>query len=209
MFFETSIRITLLKKLTGLYSICLATILATPTTYADTEAAASTSWEFGGSVASLSIDSESAGKEGVKDTAFTLQLFADYQYKSKWLTTLGADFVGYSDNEGFTNNTTGGVMSSNASGFLLAGSTGPMWRFGDDKQVITFTQLGMSSMMSSERNISNCSNCDVEEIDIDAGGFIRVGALYNFEHVAIGATIHHYLSGDLDNSIGFTLTTSY
>jgi len=169
------------------------------------------SWEFGGTVGVLNLDSASANREFIDSEAYVFGGFAEYVMES-WLISLGMDFIVYDDNAEFTQRTEDFFgdeedTSSDANGFILFGAVGPKWQFGE---TLLTVQGGYAQMFASERGISNCSDCFSEDIEIDAGAFGRATIRQNAGPVAIGLSYTQFIgSDDIDNKITFSVSTSY
>ena len=206
-------------KLEKLYGIAIAIFAAiySNTLYAQTDSAPPSipgEWEFSVFAGHESLDSEAAWLEYIEDNAWNIGVTADYA-KGRWLTSLGLTFVNYRDDAGFSQRTRDGYgnvsnSDSTASGMVLSFAFGPKWHFGENQNVMVFTQAGLGLMIDSSRGIPNCSNCYEEDIDINSGGFAKVGILRNSASAgAFGISYAQYLSGDMKSTLNFIWSTTY
>ena len=164
-----------------------------------------TFWDLGFDLGSVTLDSAEAEAQGVEDGAGVVAVTANYN-RAQWLISLGLDVVVYEDTESFTvivRDTFGDEFKadSDASGVVLSAAAGPQWYFGSDQQINLFAQAGLAAMVKSEREISQCSDCPSQDIELDAGPFVMAGANYYFNKFGIGLLAHQYLSGDLNSSL--------
>lgn len=179
----------------------------------ETESSVNDGWGYSANLATLSIDSDKAIEEGIEDNVISLGLYADYT-QNNWITSLGMDVVFYDDNNEFSQQVVGDGLfnegdrsteSSDAMGFLLSAASGYQWYFGEENKAALQLQGGFSAMVSSERSISNCSDCRSEDIDIDGGAFVRAKLLGTGESISYGLVLTQYVSGDLGTAIGFQI----
>lgn len=175
-------------------------------------------WDWGGRLAMLSIDEDTARTQGVDDSAYLIGFEGNYR-QSSWVTTLGMDIVVYDDNEEFSQTVVGdglfndgdvSVESSSATGVLLSVATGYEWRFTESNDVSVLVQAGYSQMFASDRSIDNCEDCYSEDIDVDGGLFAAVSLMKSNENFDIGLYFQQYLTGDgLDNGLGLRFSLHY
>ena len=167
------------------------------------------SWEYGGRLSGVSIDEDTAREQGIEDSAYLLGLHADY-VENGWVTSLGLDVIIYDDNEEFTQTVEGtgfyndgdiSVESSDANAAMASVAVGYQWRFGEDQQTALRAQIGYAGVFSSERRITNCSDCFSEDIDVDGGGFISVNVEREMGAVSVGLYAQQFLGGDGVSSI--------
>lgn len=170
-------------------------------------------WSFAGRVYFDQVDSAAAKKEGIKDSMTTLQLAGDYN-SQKWKTSLWLDILMYSDQRpfsqwvegsGWSNNGDISRESSTAGGMTLGVATGPQWVFGANGDNVAYLQGGFNAVIRSTREISSCSNCYSEDINIDGGALVVSGVEHHGENWFVGANLRHHLSGDLKTGFGLTL----
>lgn len=205
-----------MKKLLLSAAIVACAALGAKLAIADEASPAETAgkWEFSLGLASVAIDSEVAQQNAIDDSAIAIGLTADYDY-GKYLATIGFDLIGYDDNAGFRQRTTGGFggdqnSSSDASGMLLSVAGGPKWHVGKEAKTMLYVQGGYALMIGSERSIANCSNCYSEDIEVDGGVFAKAGVLQNVGKVGLGLFVTQFLTGDgIDGSFGLSISTNY
>ncbi len=169
-------------------------------------------WIFNVNVESLSIDEEVAALEGVEPDAFAINIEAEYFFNDNLSTVIGLGYLGYDDNEEFTQLTEdafGDVdnSSSTASALPLVMDVG-YTRFYAGK-VPTYVSLrgGLTHMFASERSIENCSDCSSQDINVDGGMFVQAAAGINLgRSFNLGIFYKNYLSGDLEDAIGLKLS---
>lgn len=170
------------------------------------------SWAFNFGVEQVSFDKEQANSRAamIDDSATGLILEGEYFFSSHYSVTVGMEYLAYDDNNSFTQNTTDGYKSSDASGVPVYGELGYKRFFGPNDRTYVTARAGMSIMLSSERSIANCSNCAEQDIEID-GGFYGMGGLgvrlgHNW---ALGAHYKSYLTGDIENAVGVSVSYGY
>lgn len=171
-------------------------------------------WGFSGHAGTLTINEESARREGIEADAWMIGGHANYDTEYL-LTSLGLEFIGYDDNAGFTQETEDSygnreTSSSSANAFALSAALGPKYQFGPDKDTMIYGQAGALGLFASERSIGNCTDCYSEDIDLKGGLFFKVGFMQNAGPVALGVTYTQYAgSDDLENNINFVISTNY
>lgn len=201
-----------------LENLCRSLFLASITFFSATLLAQTATtpgnWEFSVHAGHESLDSEAAWLEYIEENAWNIGASADY-VKGSWLSSFGLAFVNYRDDKGFTQRTRDGwgnisTSESTASGMVASFAFGPKWHFGENQNVMVFTQAGLGLMFASTRGIPNCSNCAEEDIDIESGTFLKAGILRNSVGAgAFGISYANYLSGDMKSTINFIWSTSY
>lgn len=166
-----------------------------------------TGWSWSGHVDHVSIDSQAAAEQWIKDSATAIGGAAEY-YSSKTENTLvlGGSVLLYRDNAEFAQYVEdywGDVdyNESDATAFMLFAEYGPKYRFGQDNMSFFTVRGGVSGIFASERGISNCRNCYSEDIEIDGGVYGVLGIGQTLGRFDLGVQFQQYLSGDLDNTI--------
>lgn len=166
-----------------------------------------TGWSWSGHVDHVSIDSQAAAEQWIKDSATAIGGAAEY-YSSKTENTLvlGGSVLLYRDNAEFAQYVEdywGDVdyNESDATAFMLFAEYGPKYRFGQDNMSFFTVRGGVSGIFASERGISNCRNCYSEDIEIDGGVYGVLGIGQTLGRFDLGMQFQQYLSGDLDNTI--------
>lgn len=138
--------------------------------------------------------------------------------QNDWVTSLGVDIIFYDDNNEFSQDVIGDGLfndgehsreSSSAMGFLLSAASGYQWVFGKENKAALQLQGGFSAMLSSERSISNCSDCRSEDIDIDGGAFVRAKLLGTGSTIKYGLVLTQYVNGDLGTAVGFQIGSDF
>jgi hypothetical protein len=158
----------------------------------------------------LNIDSKVADKQGIDSSAWVLGAAAErYSNNSSLTFVLGLDLIGYGDNVSFRQNTTGGRKSSDASGAMAYAEFGPRIPFGKDNANYFLAHVGASGIFSSERGISNCSDCYSEKIALTGGLYGALGVGHTFNSFDLGLQFQQYFSGDLDNSLRLRFSSSF
>lgn len=193
--------------------ITSALLITTLNTYAGSpnqELPATTGWSWGVNVDQLNIGKDAAYVNWVDNKAWLLGLSAEhYSSANNFTVGLGIDFVSYSDENGFKQNTNKGTKSSDASGMLLYVEAGTKLRFGATKDNFFNVKLGANTMTGSERGIGYCTNCYSEDIEIDGGVYGVLGVGHSFSSVDVALNFKQYFSGDLDNSLGIKVSTTF
>lgn len=179
-----------------------------------------------------SINSKTAAEQGVDDSLWLVGVSADYT-KNNWITSLGIEAVFYDDQLKFTQKVEGNefiseetglaievpvwafedgfssIESSKARGTLLFVASGYQWFYGEKQNTTFRLQGGYSDFVRSERAISNCSYCYSEDIDIDAGAFIRAGLMHSGDSFSYGIHIQQYMGDGLKTGVGITIASAF
>lgn len=190
----------------SLHLTLVATLLLMPVlTQANPAEQERTFWDLGFELGGISLDSAEAEAQGVEDGAGVLAFLANY-HRAQWLISLGLEIIAYEDTENFTvivRDSFGDEYraDSDASGIVLSAAAGPQWYLGSDQEINLFTQLGLAAIVNSEREISRCSDCPSQDIELDAGPYVAAGASYYFNNFGIGLVAQTYLSGDFNSSL--------
>lgn len=85
-------------------------------------------WEWSGVIAKASY-SEDVMWQGIEDSSNSYSFYGSYDH-GRWLTSIGAEYLDYDDFVSFTQDTTEGMMESDASGTLINVAFGPKWQLG-------------------------------------------------------------------------------
>lgn len=167
-------------------------------------------WAFNFGVEKVSFDKKKASLELIDDSATALVVEGEYFFSSHYSVTIGLEFLPYDDEASFRQDTTGGYKSSDASGMPIYGELGYKRFFGPNDKTYVTARAGMSVMLSSERSISNCSNCYEEDIDIDGGFYGLLGAGVRLgQSWALGVHYKGYFTGDIENAVGINVSYGY
>jgi hypothetical protein len=174
-----------------------------------------TGWSWSGHVDHVTIDSQAADEQWIKDTATAVGGSAEY-YSSKTENTLvlGASILFYSDKAEFAQYVEdywGDVdySDSDANAFMLFAEYGPKYRFGRDNMTFFSVRGGVSGILGSERSISNCRNCYSEDIEIDGGVYGVLGIGQTLGNLDLSLQFQQYFSGDLDNTLRLKLSGAF
>jgi len=174
-----------------------------------------TGWSWAGHVDHVTIDSQAAAEQWIKDTATAIGGTAEY-YSSKSENTLvlGGSVLFYRDNAEFAQYVEdywGDVdySESDATAFMVFAEYGPKYRFGQDNMSFFTVRGGVSGMLYSERAISSCSNCYSEDIDIDGGVYGVLGIGQTLGSLDLSLQFQQYFSGDFDNTIRLKLSGAF
>lgn len=206
----------------SLLSIAALTLFSTGALSQENNASANsynpTKWSYNLGVSSVSLDSDTALREGIEDSALAINFGANYR-SNGWVTSLDADFILYDDNNEFSQRVIGdGLLnrgdisteSSEATAVVTSIASGYEWRFGQNNRASAILQGGFSGVFASTRSIASCSNCNSDDIDIDGGAFIGGKLAYNLESFSIGLNVRQYVSGDgLSSMFGLVVDTEF
>ncbi|NCP63988.1 MAG: hypothetical protein GW763_01080 [Paraglaciecola sp.] len=174
-------------------------------------------WEFAGHVAFAALDKKVALSQGIDDYAFTVGFSVDY-LQNGWVTSGKIDILVYDDNAGFTqevegqgvfNNGDRSTASSNATAALLSLASGYQWYLGEEQEAAVRLQAGFSVVTASERAIELCTDCYSEKIDINGGVFVSASAQRHVGSVVLGVYFQQFLSGDINNQLGLTISSGF
>lgn len=195
-----------LSLLTAVFS------LATPTQAQNEEepyaADRSKTWIYTISFETIGIDKEAAAQEFIKDSAWSINIDAEYFFTSTLSSSIGIGFLSYSDRAGFSQtvqSTFEGISteSSSADALPIYAEFGYRNFFGHSNRAYWSARAGVSALAASQRGIDNCSDCREEDIDIDGGAYGLAGIGYRVGNTwSIGLQYKQYFSGDLENSVG-------
>ena len=150
---------------------------------------------FGLTVGSLSIESASAARSQVGDRSYGLQLDAGVIVKRHLYfgVDLGGQFL--DDQAQFTQNTTGGEMKSTADVTYLSAMAGARTGILRVVPVALGLNLGASKTIS-RRSIDNCTDCQMDKLDIPGGTFVEPTLLLGRRNIRLRMSDRVYLAGD-------------
>jgi hypothetical protein len=150
---------------------------------------------LGFSVGAMAIESAAATRSQVGDQSWGLQLDAGALVRRHLY--LGIDVGGQflKDHAQFTQNTTGGEMKSTASVTYLSAVTGLRTGTLGILPVALALNVGASTTIS-RRSIDNCTNCDVDKLDIPGGAFVEPTLMFGRRAMRLRVTDRVYMSGE-------------
>ena len=150
---------------------------------------------FGATVGSLSIESASAARSQVGDRSYGLQLDGGVLVKRHLYfgVDIGGQFL--KDQAQFTQNTTGGQMKSSAVVTYLSAMAGTRTGSLPVVPLALGVNVGASTTIS-RRSIDNCSNCQVDKLDIPGGAFVEPTLLLGRRNIRLRMSDRVYLAGD-------------
>lgn len=158
---------------------------------------------FYGAIGTVNFDAKSSFENHIGDSATYFKLGWE-QHKEEWIWGAGISSYFYSDKASFTNNTTDGTKSSEASainGYLEGG-----YKYTVNKNVSLSIMAGYEQVFSSNRGIGMCKGCDSEDIDISAGLYIQPRATYLWDNDWYAtASYSSYLGGDVESALFLTV----
>ncbi|HEY3486542.1 MAG TPA: hypothetical protein VGL10_00615 [Gammaproteobacteria bacterium] len=174
-------------------------------------------WALGGYFGTMSFHEGKAAEEGIKDSALMLGAIAEYFSESLLMVSTGIAFIAYDDNEEFDQDVevVGGFddgdienADSSATAAMLHVDMGPRFHMGESKSDYFAIKGGFSSFLTSERSISNCSNCREEDIEIDGGGYIQTALGIGSNSLGVAFRYSHYLDEEkgISNSLEAAVT---
>jgi len=162
---------------------------------------------FYASVGTVSFDDKVSYENDIDDSATYFKIGWE-QHRDQWIWGIGLSGYFYSDNASFTNNTTDGEKSSDASatnGYLEGG-----YKYTLNKNVNFSLVAGYEHVFSSSRGIELCSGCDSEDIDISASLYIQPRITYIWDNSwYVTASHNSYLGGDVESSLFLTVGVLY
>ncbi|MFS1523774.1 hypothetical protein ACL7TT_06610 [Microbulbifer sp. 2304DJ12-6] len=173
-------------------------------------------WSFSANLSQVNLDSEQAGLEGVGDSAWSIDVSANY-LQNNWISSFGLGYLEYDDEQEFSQAVEGtglfndgdiSVNDSSASAVTAFVATGYQWQF-IEQGMNVIAQAGYTHLFASERGIDNCSNCYDENIGIDGGVYAKVSGQKDFERFSLGLYFQQYLTGDIENATGLLISSSF
>ena len=169
------------------------------------------SWYAG--LGRISFDETTARQEGVDSSANFFRAGWEMEQSTGLIVGAGFGYYEYSDNRSFSQRTEdnfGNIENSDsdASALSLYGEVGYGKSYG---KVVNLDIIGgLEQFFSSERSIPNCSDCESQDIDINAGFYIkprfRIVAENGFTFTL---SYQNYISGDTSSSISATFGATY
>lgn len=206
---------------------CLASLFAlnavagdAPQTYKHAVKPSSGGWAWHLYAESVSLDSEQAASQRIKDSAVAIGAGAEYYIAdTTQAVRFGFAFMQYSDlgefsvlteqqggfNDGEIDN-----KSSDANGMQLYVDYGIQNRFGANNGGFYTVRGGYALMFGSERAIASCTNCPSQDIDIESGLYGLVGVGFNATPAfSLGLNYKQYFSGDVENALQLELRWAY
>jgi len=150
---------------------------------------------FGFGVGSMSIESGTATRSQVGDQSWGMQLDAGVLVKRHLY--LGMDLGGQflDDKAQFQQNTTGGMMKSTAQLTYFSAITGV--RTGTLRVVPLSLGVNVgASATVTRRSIDNCTDCQVDKLDIPGGAWVEPTLLFGPRSLRLRVSNRVYLAGD-------------
>jgi hypothetical protein len=150
---------------------------------------------LGFTVGSLSIESASAARSHVGGRSYGLQLDGGVLVKRHLYfgVDIGGQFL--DDSAQFTQNTTGGKMKSSASVTYFSGIVGARTGILPVVPAALGLNVGASATLS-RRSIDNCTDCQVDKLDIPGGAFVEPTLLLGRRDLRLRMSDRVYLTGD-------------
>lgn len=193
-----------------LLSTAILTATFSPLTLAAKEQPEYTGWSWSANVDSLNITKDAASREYIDPNAVVFGFAAEhYTSANEFTYAIGLNFISYDDQYGFSQQTNYGTKKSDASAMMAYVEAGPRYKFGVNGMNFLSIKGGISGIFSSQRGISYCSNCYSEDINVDGGFYGAIGVGHSFDSFDLSLNFHQYFTGDLDNSIGIKLSSSF
>jgi len=162
---------------------------------------------FYGSVGLVSLETQNSAAGYIDDSATYFKLGWE-QHQQQWIWGAGLSVYLYSDNAGFTQETTEGDKESGASsvnGYLEGG-----YKYSLNDHVSLSILAGYEQVFASSREIGMCYDCHSEDIDMSAGLYIQPRASYLGDNDwYVTAAYNSYLSGDVEGSLFLTVGVLY
>jgi hypothetical protein len=150
---------------------------------------------MGFTIGSMAIESASATRAQVGDRSYGLQFDVGMLVKRHFY--LGADIGGQflDDNAQFTQNTTGGEKKSTASVTYFSGMAGARTGTLPAIPLSLALNVGASATMS-RRSIDNCTDCQVDKLEIPGGAFVEPSLMLGRRSLRFRVSDRVYLGGD-------------
>jgi hypothetical protein len=148
---------------------------------------------LGFSVGAMSIESASATRSQVGDQSFGIQLDAGALVRRHFYVGMDVGGQFLKDHAQFTQNTTGGEMKSSAVVTYFSAVTG--LRTGTLGPLALALNAG-ASITISRRSIDNCTDCDVDKLDIPGGAFVEPMLTFGRGSARLRVMDRVYVSGD-------------
>ena len=170
----------------------------------------SVSWYL--SLGQVNFDSPVALQEGVEDDAFYWKLGAEYQ-ENNFIIGGGLSSFSYSDNESFSQEVEDAfgdrsTEDSSANAYNLYVEGGYQFEFGPGFSLAILA--GIELVLSSERSIDFCSDCNEEDIDLESGLYLAPRIAYQFSNnIFVSGTYQQHIQGDVENSVFLSIGYLY
>ena len=150
---------------------------------------------LGFSVGAMSIESAAATRSQVGDQSWGLQLDAGALVKRHFFfgIDIGGQFL--KDHAQFTQNTTGGEMKSTASVTYVCAISGLRTGTLGVLPVSLALNVGASATLS-RRSIDNCTDCDVDKLDIPGGAFAEPVLMFGRGNKRLRVSDRVYMTGE-------------
>ena len=170
------------------------------------------SGDAGFSIGQMNLDSTAAEREGVDTTALVFDFFADAIISRKYILGAGFGYIKMDDKRpfsatvqgiGLANNGDISTKSSTVDGFSYYAQAGYQKRF----SIITLRGLIGVCGMNLSRSLSNVQDSPKENVDFDAGFFVKPSVMLSFspKHSMFLSYTNYTSSSDLlgDYSLGY------
>ncbi len=164
-------------------------------------------------IGQVNFDQKTAFNEGVDSGATTLHVAYEGQ-DGHFIYNAGMGIIMYDDNNGFSqqvenNYGNRSTASSDATAISLFGELGYSFILKPQAAHFDLT-AGVEQYFASERSISNCSNCYSEDIDLNAGFYIKPKIKFiNANGFTFSISYQHFAAGDAENSFSLNFGMTY
>ena len=167
-------------------------------------------WSWSGNLDSLTINPDVAKREHIGTTAFMAGVAAEhFNSLNEFTYSFGLNFISYDDKDPFPQYTNRGWRESNATAMMVYTEAGTRYRFGHDDMNFLVVKGGASSIFGSERSIDHCSDCDTENIRVNAGLYGVVGIGHSFDSLDVTINFQQYFVGDLNSSLSLKISSTF
>jgi hypothetical protein len=206
----------LIKKLPILCSFCLFSFLFLPNDCYSQENNISVTEPATGGIFYLGIpysffDQNTAESEGIRSESFGFTLGMSGLFYSHFL--IGLEYGGDLpvDKRKFTNQTTVGELESAVyinqfSIYTGLKSPGLALSEGSESQLFGNLYVGNMWAFSEARSISDCIDCDEEDIEINGGVYIEPEIYYVFANLGLGVGYRYFFNSDYQRKISLKLS---
>lgn len=211
-----------LKALAGITSLVAATLLPMHASAQDAPVASDApmaaakpttmlgNWGWSFHLGQLNLDPVAAKRVRFDESTVFMTIAGERSWNDYNMSlSTGLNIMLYQDNGGFKQNTTQGMKESSASGGTFHIQGGPQMRLGENDAIKVFLHAGYNQVLSSSRNIEDCSNCHSESISLSGGPYIATGIGYAINNINWGIQYTKYSSGDFKDSISLRVSTAF
>lgn len=175
-------------------------------------------WSWGLYLTRLGVDNDNlinpvTETREVGDEAFGLGFKAEYLTPIDLSIGFQVGFIDFNDDAEFTQDVFNfygdDIGLSDVQGLHLELDIGPQFYFGPKGALSISPRVGVMTIAGEQRDISGCSSCFEEDVDISGGISYGFDARADVGAFLLGLSARGYAQGDIDNNLSITFQSHF